>query len=197
MAERSDSKSKQPFTYPIEGRSLTVICNIPSGEYFAHPYEHLILRFVGVGKDIGVTCYNLLLTNPKREKLMNHNIAFLALGDLHLDTAIWRKHRQVTGDPQAALRCLVDLAAELKVPMVLLGDIFDVSDPESSLVQFFRSEMERAHAAGVPVYCIQGNHDKRTVPWYTACSPYPVHVGDGKPVAINGVSCIGYDYCGR
>ncbi len=89
MAERSDSKSKQPFTYPIEGRSLTVICNIPSGEYFAHPYEHLILRFVGVGKDIGVTCYNLLLTNPKREKLMNHNIAFLALGDLLRDAIIY------------------------------------------------------------------------------------------------------------
>ncbi len=121
----------------------------------------------------------------------------VVLGDIHLADLIWHRHRQITGDARIAFTSFIDIAIQLSVPAVIAGDLFDVSDPPSSLVQFFRSEMERAHQAGIPVYAIQGNHDKRAVPWYVACSPYPIHFGDGKPIAINGINVVGFDYTGR
>ncbi len=120
---------------------------------------------------------------------------FCALGDLHLDHLIWRAQRQVTGDAFVGLRSFLDIAASHKLPAVYLGDIFDTQDPDSSLVAMFRTEAERFHQNGSAQYFIQGNHDKRPVPWCSAVCPYIQHVGDGTVHQIGGVSVVGYDYC--
>lgn len=126
-------------------------------------------------------------------------IAFLALGDIHLDDLIWRNRREIHGDARVAFTSFVDLGIALTVPLVIVGDLFDTTEPPSSLVEFFRLEMERCKAAAVPVLAIQGNHDKRPVPWYTAASDWPVHIGDGKPhwvgTATGGaVKVAAFDY---
>jgi hypothetical protein len=122
------------------------------------------------------------------------NPSFIALGDIHLDHWIWRKYRQIRGDSFVAFTGLVDLALEHHVPLVLVGDIFDSVDPESDLIQFFRSEIDRCEEAGIEVFAIQGNHDRRSVPWYLAVHDWPVHIGDGRRVDINGLRCVGFDY---
>jgi DNA repair exonuclease SbcCD nuclease subunit len=121
-------------------------------------------------------------------------IAMLAMGDIHLERLIWRKHRHILDDSLVAFRSLVGLAIQNQVPLVLVGDIFDSIDPDPFLVDFFRREMERLEEANIEVYCIQGNHDKRQVPWYCAASSWPIHFGDGYPIQIGGLTCSGFDY---
>ena len=131
---------------------------------------------------------------------MTHSapIAFLALGDVHLDDLIWRNHREITGDARVAFSSFVDLGIALSVPLVIVGDLFDTVDPPPALVEFFRLEMERCKAAGVQVYALQGNLDKRPVPWYTAASDWPIHIGQGRQTLIGTTAgtlkVVGFDY---
>lgn len=122
-------------------------------------------------------------------------IKFIASGDQHLDDLIWRRHRNITGDAALAFRQLVQAAIDLKVPLVLVGDLFDTTDPPSHLVRLVREEFERCAQAGIEVFAMQGNHDKRpNEPWYTAISSNVRHIGDGEQHLIGGIRCIGLDY---
>lgn len=120
--------------------------------------------------------------------------AFLALGDLHLKPHIWSSHRQVVGDAFVGFTSFIDLALELFLPVVLVGDIFDSVKLDPVVTHFFRKEMDRCAGEGLPVYAIQGNHDKQHTPWYTALHDHVQHIGDGQPVDIGGVICRGLDY---
>lgn len=125
---------------------------------------------------------------------MSSEPAFVALGDIHLDHLIWRRHRDITGDATLGLQQALDHAIRLNVPLVLLGDIFDTSDPDPSLVQVFRQTVERATTHGIKVFAIQGNHDRRRTPWYQAISGDVINIGDGSPQVINGVPVVGFDF---
>ncbi len=120
--------------------------------------------------------------------------AFLALGDLHLDTLIWRAYRQVTGDAVQAFKAVTQIAVDRHLPLVLVGDVFDVVDPDPWLVREFRLEMDRLAAECVPVDVLQGNHDRRRTPWTTAVHDHPRYIGDGKTRMIGGLRCVAYDY---
>jgi len=120
--------------------------------------------------------------------------AFLAIGDLHLDAVIWRRYRQITGDAFYGFKNCMTLAVDRQLPIVLVGDIFDVVNPDPQLVKFFRQQMDRLAAEGVPVYVMQGNHDKRTTPWTGAIHDHPQYIGDGRPVQIGGLTCVAFDY---
>ena len=121
--------------------------------------------------------------------------SFLALGDIHLDPLIWRRHRDITGDAEASWMSFIDHAINLKIPIVIVGDLFDSIDPPTTMVQVFRESMEICQANGVEVFAIQGNHDKRLpIPWYCAVSPHPRHFGDGALTTINGIKTVGIDY---
>lgn len=122
---------------------------------------------------------------------------FCALGDLHLDHHIWKAHRTITGDAFVGLRSFLNIATELRVPAVYLGDVFDSTDPDSSLVGIFRNESETFHRAGLPQYFIQGNHDKRPVPWCSAVCPYVTHVGNEVPQVIGGKLVAGFDFASK
>lgn len=125
---------------------------------------------------------------------MPSEIAFLALGDIHLDSCTWRKVKAVYGDGFRALESMAETAKSLNVPIVLVGDVFDVVNPPTEIVSQFRQIMATCRKAGIKVYAIQGNHDKTSPPWYSAVDDWPIHIGDGKPVDINGISCLGFDY---
>ncbi len=122
----------------------------------------------------------------------------LVLGDIHLDQFIWRKYRQITGDAFTSFTSLIDATIRLHVDLVLVGDIFDNVTPDTALIQFFRRSMQRVVDAGLHVYAIQGNHDKRPqVPWYSAIHEAVVHIGDGVPRDIGPLRVVGLDYSTR
>lgn len=122
---------------------------------------------------------------------------FVALGDIHLESLIWCKYHHIRGDSFAAFRKFISDAIEWHVPLVLVGDIFNSVEPDPYYVTIFRHEMERCKEEDIPVYALQGNHDKRPTPWYTAAHSWPQHIGDGEPVSIGGISCVGFDYAVR
>jgi hypothetical protein len=122
------------------------------------------------------------------------NPALVALGDIHLSDTIWRARPDISGDAILGLRNLVDTALSLKVPAVIVGDLFDTaSQQDPRCLAGFMHEMDRMRGAGLEVWGIQGNHDKRPIPWYTL-HPHVRHFGDGEPVQIGGLSCLGFDY---
>ena len=116
------------------------------------------------------------------------------IGDLHLDHLIWKRHRQVADDSILGLNEVSDLALRNRVPVLLAGDVFDTSDPDPDLVQMVRVQAELLHRAGVRVMALQGNHDRRPVPWYSACSDVIEHVGDGRPFEVDGIRLVGFDF---
>lgn len=120
--------------------------------------------------------------------------AFLALGDIHLDTLIWRAYRQVSGDAVQAFKAVTQMAIDRHLPLVLVGDVFDVVDPDPWLVREFRLEMDRLARECVPVDVLQGNHDRRRTPWTTAVHDHSRYIGDGRPRDIGGLKCVAFDY---
>lgn len=86
------------------------------------------------------------------------NIIFSA--DNHLRTRTWADHPTLSGDAYVSFSRVCELAIEQKAVLILGGDLFDSARPEASAVAFFASQMDRLQRADVPVYYIQGNHDR-------------------------------------
>jgi len=120
--------------------------------------------------------------------------AFVILGDIHLDTVIWKRVPQVTGDAFLAYKSFLDTAVKLGVPAIIAGDLFDTIKPDTAIVQFHREQMDRCKAADVPVYFIQGNHDRQSLPWASAIHSHAEWIGHGNVVTINGLRVVGLDY---
>lgn len=124
------------------------------------------------------------------------DIAFI--GDLHLSFTIWERYRAITGDSQFSLDEIIRTVDEAGIRhLVLLGDIFDTTEPHPALVKMFRRFLESCSCAGIRVYYIQGNHDRRVVPWPTAVSGDIIWIGGGEPTTIAGRSVTGFDYMAR
>ena len=49
--------------------------------------------------------------------------------------------------------------------LILAGDIFDSTKPDAKSVEVFRDGLDVMAAAGLPVFVIQGQHDRATPPW--------------------------------
>lgn len=119
-----------------------------------------------------------------------------ALGDLHISHLIWEQNRSVTGDSAFLLSELKSLLAG-DDDLVLVGDIFDATEPGPVLGRMFREWAEDVTAAGNRLWVIQGNHDKRAVPWPLALTSCVTYFGDGVPVTIAGHRIRGLDYAPR
>lgn len=96
---------------------------------------------------------------------------FIHAADLHLDSPL-RGLEAYEGAPLEVLRGatrrafenLVKLALEEEVDFVVIaGDLYDGDWKDYSTGLFFRSQMARLNAGGIPVYLIAGNHDAASV----------------------------------
>lgn len=123
----------------------------------------------------------------------------LCQGDLHVSPYIWSKYRDIEGDSVFGLRQFVDrglrLFEEGKIEVLFfLGDLFDTIAPVTSMVQAVRTQMDRCREAELPVYYIDGNHDKRPTPWLSALHSWPTYVGDGQPFEVGGRTGAALDF---
>lgn len=85
--------------------------------------------------------------------------------DFHLSPTTWVKHPELRDDAYHSLDQVCGFAMQHRVPLFMLGDIFDKARPESESVQVFCDAMARLKQAGIPVYFIRGNHDYTEPPW--------------------------------
>lgn len=81
------------------------------------------------------------------------------LSDLHFtDKPLWSSLPACTGDCDLALRCNLTLAAELGVPVILAGDIFNQQTiTPKGVKKFFKIVKE---FPGIQLLYINGNHDR-------------------------------------
>ncbi|MEI6357676.1 MAG: DNA repair exonuclease [Verrucomicrobiota bacterium] len=131
-------------------------------------------------------------------------IRFIHAADPHLDSPLQGLELHegapvgvLRGATRRAFGNLVDLAIEEAVDFVVIaGDLYDGDWKDYSTGLFFRGQMVRLQAKGIPVYLIAGNHDAASVISKKLGLPENVHVFStrttesmevpGHPVVIHG-----------
>lgn len=121
----------------------------------------------------------------------------IVVGDTHLAERTWANRRTLTGDSFNSFLQATTEAIRRRLPMVLLGDIFDAKNLSSGVLQFFCDHMDKLQEQGIPVYYVQGNHDCVTPPW-PAVHKWPIHI-NGTVIRLGVLSglqceCYGLDY---
>lgn len=111
-------------------------------------------------------------------------------GDNHLRPRTWSRHPTLVGDSYDAFNQVVRYALENRLPLILLGDTFDKSLPDSRSVGVYMNAVEQMSRAGLQVYYICGNHDMADPPWH-ALHPAAVHAEE---FTIMGVRFYGIDF---
>ena len=113
-------------------------------------------------------------------------------GDNHLRPSTWAKHPDLNSDAYTSFRQIIDLCVEHKVPLFLLGDLFDKAHPDSESVGVYLHAMQRMEEARLAVYYVEGNHDKADPPW-ASLHPWAQHI-DGKTVELGPFKFHGIDF---
>jgi len=129
---------------------------------------------------------------------------FIHAADVHLDSPLQGLEvhegapvELLRGATRRALENLVQLAIEEHINfLVIAGDVYDGDWKDYSTGLFFRSQMVRLAAKGIPVFLIAGNHDAASVISRKLMLPENVHVFSTRaaetkeladlPVAIHG-----------
>lgn len=109
---------------------------------------------------------------------------FIHAADPHLDSPLQGLEAHdgapvdlLRGATRRAFENLVQLAIDERVDfMVIAGDLYDGDWKDYSTGLFFRSQMVRLKASGIPVYLIAGNHDAASVISKKLSLPDNVHV---------------------
>lgn len=121
--------------------------------------------------------------------------------DCHLSPTIWAGKPGLKFDSYFSFEQIVAYcvghANEINC-LILGGDIFDRPQPYSQSVVFFISMMNKLREHGIPVYAIQGQHD-RSAPSWTDVHDHVVYVGDGREfnidcdgqeLSVTGLDCM-------
>ena len=109
---------------------------------------------------------------------------FIHAADPHLDSPLQGLESHdgapvdlLRGATRRAFENLVQLAIDEQVAFVVIaGDLYDGDWKDYSTGLFFRSQMVRLKASGIPVYLISGNHDAASVISKKLSLPDNVHV---------------------
>lgn len=121
--------------------------------------------------------------------MQKHPIAVFT-GDNHLRPTTWLKHPTLTDDAYVSWRQIVDFCLQHTLPLILLGDLFDSTRPDSHSVGIYLHGIYRLEQASLPVYYIEGNHDRADPPW-ASLTPWAQPVGE---FSIGGVSAYGVSF---
>ncbi len=118
---------------------------------------------------------------------------FVAGSDNHIEYAAYVNRPDMWGDSYYAFEQEVDAAISRRIPLVLAGDVFDKTHPDSLSIKKVMVQLDRLAGYEQSVYFIQGQHEmSRRQPWL-GLHEAAKHV-DGKIFGINGVFGYGIDY---
>jgi DNA repair exonuclease SbcCD nuclease subunit len=110
--------------------------------------------------------------------------------DLHLSPTIWADLPDVRGDSYRAFRQICDYCIQHKAEaLVLGGDVFNRSTPDSMSVAFFRSCIVNVRESGTRVLGIQGQHDRSNPPWFSVVDGVEWLHDVTSTVLVDGKSC--------
>lgn len=112
-------------------------------------------------------------------------------GDNHLRPRTWIKRPDLYGDSYWSFQQIVGACKAMGLPLLLLGDLFNSDYPDAATVGFYLQQMQRMQAQNLPVFSVEGNHDKSTTSW---ASLAPNVQTDGSFV-LGGVHFHGISFC--
>lgn len=105
---------------------------------------------------------------------------FAFTADWHLAPCAWKRNKLGVGDSYDALKFIVDYCVEHQLVLVAAGDLLDQTvQPDAKTVDVLCQNMSRMESAGLPVYYIQGQHEKSDPPWMSV-HRWPKHVHASK-----------------
>ncbi|ANS04997.1 hypothetical protein [uncultured Mediterranean phage] len=107
----------------------------------------------------------------------------------------------MSGDSYHSLAQIVDYCIEHNLPLIAGGDLFDKPDPDPVSVNVMCREMDKMRDANLPVYFIQGQHervrrdlgDDHGRPEWMHVHSWPTHVHE-QTFEIDGVTFYGLDW---
>jgi DNA repair exonuclease SbcCD nuclease subunit len=85
---------------------------------------------------------------------------FVFSADWHLSYGTWAGKPSLVGDSYYSLRQIIDYCIEHDCSLIAGGDLFDKPVPDPVSVSVMCREMDRMQAEGLPVYFIQGQHER-------------------------------------
>lgn len=103
---------------------------------------------------------------------------FAAVGDAHLRPKTW-KFSNVASDSYASFAQICMYCFTRKKPLVVLGDVTNVSLPDSKTVGVLSNTLNKLFNSGLRLLFIQGQHDMAKPPWLSS-------ITDGKAEHIHG-----------
>jgi DNA repair exonuclease SbcCD nuclease subunit len=110
--------------------------------------------------------------------------------DLHLSPTIWADLPDVRGDSYRAFRQICDYCVQHGAEaLVLGGDVFNRSTPDSMSVAFFRSCIFNVRESGTRILGIQGQHDRSDPPWFSVVDGVKWLHDVTSTIPIDGKSC--------
>lgn len=112
--------------------------------------------------------------------------------DNHLRANVWSKHPEIYGDAYESFQQIINTCLNRQLPLVLLGDTFDNSHPDSRDIVFFSQCMTMMRGNNLPVYYIQGNHDLASPGW-PSIHPHCIAV-DSTQFSLGPFTCYGLDF---
>lgn len=111
---------------------------------------------------------------------------FVFSADWHLSDRTWAHRPRLSGDAEFSLWQIILFCLEHRLPLIAAGDLFDKDGPDPTAVGGLIRSMDAMQAAGLPVYYIQGQHERSDSPWL-GIHKHPTHV-DGELFHISGVT---------
>lgn len=117
---------------------------------------------------------------------------FAWTSDWHLSRLTWQHRPRLTGDSFFALQQIVRFCRDRKCALLAGGDLLDKDRPDSAAIVELCQLMSQMAEAGLPVYYIQGQHERASPPWL-ASHGWPQHVHE-RAVSLPGGLMYGLDW---
>ena len=138
----------------------------------------------------------------------NASMKIVHTADIHLDSPLRSlalrdpdlRERVRAASREAFVRIVESVRETGAAALLIAGDLYDGKERSAKGAAFLNAQFERLGEAGVPVFCIRGNHDAENPVTGTVPMPGNVHVFDGRggkrrigdsDVWVHGVSFSG------
>ncbi len=122
---------------------------------------------------------------------------FIHAADLHVGSQLQKLERypgapieRMRSAPQQAVERLMDHAIEHQVDALLIaGDLFDGPWADARVSLWFADQLRRLDRENIPVFCIRGNHDAKSLVSRVVEWPKNVHEFGEQPQTATPLAC--------